>query len=163
MYNQFQPFNAIQDRLFSQFEPSKIGSRLLSASSIALLLADAVFIPDEKGDLVALAGSVAEAAAPIPPTDMGMTLIKMLLTLFALVLLLFGTYWFLRRLIQSRLQRGMGKQSIDILEKRMISPKTMLYLIQVENKKILIAESHLEIKPLESFPVVEIENPSESL
>lgn len=124
-----------------------------------MFLLDAVFIPDNQGDLVALAGPVAEAAVSLPPTDIGTTLVKMLLALFALILLLFGTYWFLRRLIQNRLQRGMGKQSIEILEKRMISPKTMLYIVQVENKKILFAESHLEVKALESFPVTEL--PSE--
>lgn len=129
---------------------------------MALFLADAVFIPDDKGDLVAIAGSIAETAAPLPHTDMAMTLIKMLLTLLALALLLFGSFWFLRRLIQNRLQKGIGKQSIDILEKRMISPKTMLYLVQVENKKILVAESHLEIKALESFRVEEYEEPEET-
>ena len=120
-----------------------------------MLFADVVFVPDDKGDLVALAGKVAEAAPPMPPTDIGMTLIKMLLSLLAIALLLFVSYWFLKRLIQNRLQRGVGKQSIEILEKRMISPKTMLYLIQVENKKILFAESHLEVKTLETFPVLD--------
>lgn len=120
-----------------------------------MFLLDAVFIPNDQGDLVALAGPIAEAAAPLPPTDIGTTLFKMLLSFSALILLLFGTYWFMRRLIQNRLHRGVGKQSIEILEKRMISPKTMLYLVQVENKKILFAESHLEIKALESFPIVE--------
>ena len=129
---------------------------------MALFLADAVFVPDDKGDLVAIAGSIADASAPLPPTDMGMTLIKMLLTLLALALLLFGSFWFLRRLIQNRLQKGIGKQSIDILEKRMISPKTMLYLVQVENKKILVAESHLEFKALESFPVEKYEEPEDT-
>ena len=120
-----------------------------------MFLADAVFIPDDKGDLVTLVSPLAEAAAPLPPSDMVSALAKMLLTMVALVALLFGTYWLIRRLIQSRLQRGVGKQSIAILEKRMISPKTMLYLIQVEDKKILFAESHLEVKALESFPVHE--------
>lgn len=120
-----------------------------------MFFSDAVFIPDDKGDLVALAGPIAEAAGPLPPSDIGMTLVKMLLTLLALALLLFASFWFLKRLIQNRLQKGVGKQSIAILEKRMVSPKTMLYLIQVENKKILFAESHLEVKALESFPVLE--------
>lgn len=121
-----------------------------------MFFADAVFIPDDKGDLVAISSSIADVAAPIQPTDMGMTLIKMLLTLLALVGLLFASYWFLRRLIQNRLQKGVGQQSIEILEKRMISAKTMLYLIKVDNKKILVAESHLEIKALETLPVLHV-------
>ncbi len=47
--------------------------------------------------------------------------------------------------------KRVGSQSIQILEKRMISPKTMLYLIEAEGKQILIAESQLEVKRLESF------------
>ena len=102
---------------------------------------------------MATATSVAEVVSPMPPTDLGMALIKMFLTLLALIALLFASYWFLRRLIQNRLQKGVGKQSIEILEKRMISPKTMLYIIRVQNKNILLAESHLEIKNLENFPI----------
>jgi flagellar biogenesis protein FliO len=120
-----------------------------------MFFGDAVFIPDDKGDLVALAGSLAETAVPLAPPDLGTSLFKMLISLLALVLLLIASYWFLKKLIQGRLQKGVGSQSIEILEKRMISTKTMLYLIQVENKKILFAESHLEVKPLESFPIVE--------
>ena len=84
--------------------------------------------------------------------ELGATFVKMLLTFVILILLLFGTYWFVRRLIRFRLQRGIGSSSIHILEKKMISTKTMLYLVEVENKKVLLAESHLEIKRLESFP-----------
>ncbi len=115
--------------------------------------ADAAFIPNEEGDLIALAAPSVEVAHPISQNEMGMALLKMLLTFFTLAALLFATYWFLRRLIQQRLQKGSGKQSIEILEKRMISPKTMLYIVRVENKKVLFAESHLEIKTLESFPI----------
>jgi len=118
-----------------------------------MFFADSVFIPDEQGNLMATATSVAEVVSPMPPTDLGMALIKMFLTLLALIALLFASYWFLRRLIQNRLQKGVGKQSIEILEKRMISPKTMLYIIRVQNKNILLAESHLEIKNLENFPI----------
>ncbi|MBI5272765.1 MAG: flagellar biosynthetic protein FliO [Chlamydiia bacterium] len=116
-----------------------------------MLFSDSVFIPNENGELIALASSAADAAAPLPPADLGASLVKMVLTLIAVVLLLFASYWFLRRLIQNRLQRGSGKQRIEIIEKRMISPKTMLYLVQVDNKQVLLAESHLEVKALESF------------
>ena len=85
------------------------------------------------------------------PADLGAAFMKMFLTLTALVVLLLVSYWFLRRLIQNRSQRGNVDAAIQILEKRMLSPKTMLYLIEVDHKKVLIAESHLEIKRLESF------------
>lgn len=121
-----------------------------------MLLLDAIFVPNDAGDLTALSGPItsAAAAAPTLPTDVGMALIKMLLTVIALIALLCATYWFLKRLVRLRLSKGVGKQSIEILEKKMISAKTMLYLVQVENKKILLAESHLEIKGLERFSIV---------
>ena len=121
---------------------------------ISYLASELVYVPDEKGELTALDASSAldSAASQMPPGDYGAAIGKMFLTLVALVLLLVVTFWFVRRLIQQRLQKGVGSQSIQILEKRMISPKTMLYLIEAEGKQILIAESQLEVKRLESFP-----------
>ena len=89
----------------------------------------------------------------VPPGDLGATFAKMMLTFGLLILLLFGTYWVIKRLIRVRLQSGVGSPSIHIIEKKMISPKTMLYLVEVDNKKILLAESQLEIKRLESFEI----------
>jgi flagellar protein FliO/FliZ len=93
----------------------------------------------------------ANAASSVSSGDLGATFIKMMLTFSVLILLLFGTYWFIRRLIRMRLERGVGTASIQILEKKMISAKTMLYLIEVENKKVLLAESQLEVKRIEGF------------
>ena len=86
-----------------------------------------------------------------PPGDLAATFAKMMLTFGVLILLLFGTYWFIRRMIRLRLQKGVGLATIQVIEKKMISAKTMLYLIEVDNKKILLAESQLEIKRLETF------------
>ena len=91
----------------------------------------------------------------LPPTDYGAALIKMFLSLIAVVVLLAVTFWFLRRLIRSRLRRGVGTESIQILEKKMISPKSMLYLLEVDGQKILLAESHLEIRRLQTWPVAQ--------
>ena len=111
----------------------------------------AVYIPDEKGELTALESAIAQSSTPMPAGDLGAAFAKMFITLIVLVILLLVSYWFVRRLIQQRLQKGVGSASIQIVEKRMISPKTMLYLIEVDKKKILIAESHLEVKRLEGF------------
>ena len=94
-----------------------------------------------------------EVLPPVPPGDLSATFAKMLLTFVLLIVLLYGTYYVLRRLIRHRLQKGVGAPSIHVLEKKMISAKTMLYLIEVEGKKTLLAESHLEIKHLGDFPV----------
>ena len=125
---------------------------------ILWILANQVFVPDEQGNLSPLVQ--AESLKQMAPPDIGAALVKMILSFLVVILLLFGTYWFVRKLIQNRLRKGVGDQSIQILEKKMLSPKTMLYLIEVENKKVLLAESHLEIKRLESFtepPSVELQ------
>lgn len=90
---------------------------------------------------------------PSPPQgDFGAAFVKMFLSLIVLVILLYLTYWFLKHFINRRLQKGIGSQSIHILEKKMISAKTVLYLVEVEGKKVFLAESHLEVKRLESWP-----------
>ena len=111
------------------------------------LASKTVFTADANGDPI-----VQEIPVPdLPPGDYGSALIKMFLTLIVLIALLVVTFWFLRRLIQSRLRKGVGMQSIKILEKKMISPKSALYLIEAEGQKILIAESNLEIRRLHAW------------
>lgn len=73
--------------------------------------------------------------------------LKMILTLLVLIVGLIGTVWFLRRMAGGRLGSGSGR-SIRVIEKKPLSPKTMLYLIEVEGKQTVIAESQLEIKRL---------------
>lgn len=116
------------------------------------LLADKVFLPDE---LISLDnGPPLAEMAPPPPGDFGAAFVKMFLTLIALILLLSLSYWLIKKIIQNRLQKGGGEKLIYVVEKRMISPKTALYLIEIEGKKVLLAESHLEVKRLESWPEV---------
>lgn len=107
-------------------------------------IVDPMNVPNEQSELEALH----QATSQIPTGDLGAAFAKMLLSLVVIVLLLLVSYWFLKRLIQNRLQKGVGDASIHILEKRMLSPKTMLYLVEIDQKKILLAESQLEIKRL---------------
>lgn len=95
----------------------------------------------------------------LPPTDYGSVFIKMFLTLIALAVLFGFTVWFLRRLIRYRQEKGTGNQAIRVLEKKMISAKTMLYVIEIDGKRILVSESQLEIRQLQ-IPNSEIETPS---
>jgi len=121
---------------------------------ILSFLANTVFITDEKGEISSLLSSGIETP-PLPSSvDYGAALIKMFLTMIAIIVLFFLSYYFLRKLLRNRLERGTENQSIHILEKKMISPKTMLYLIELDNKKILLAESQLEIKKIETLPLL---------
>ena len=72
---------------------------------------------------------------------------KMILTLVGLVALIFITVWLLRRLTQGKIG-SFGKKHINIIERKPLSPKTVLYIIDVDGKQILVAESQLEIKAL---------------
>jgi flagellar protein FliO/FliZ len=76
--------------------------------------------------------------------------VRMLVTLAGLVFLIFATFWVLRRLGKGKFKMGSGR-AINIVEKRALSPKSMLYIIEIDNKKILISESQLEIRALTSL------------
>lgn len=107
------------------------------------------YVADQNGELTALQETVQQ----LPDTNYGISIAKMFISLIVVVVVLYGTLWFLRRLIQQRLQKGSGGHSIHILEKRMLSPKTMLYLVEMDNKKILLAESQLEIRKISEQPL----------
>lgn len=74
--------------------------------------------------------------------------LKMIVSLLILLVLIFLTVWALKRLSTGRLKIMNQTLSIKLLEKRAISPKSVLYLIEVEGKRILIAESQLEVRLL---------------
>lgn len=76
------------------------------------------------------------------------TLIKMLTTLAGLLILVFLTLWLLKKISSGRFGGSNTSKKIVILEKRPLSPKTLLYLVELEGKKILISESQLEVRML---------------
>jgi flagellar protein FliO/FliZ len=73
--------------------------------------------------------------------------LKMAITFVAVIVGIIVTIWVMRRLLGGRLG-GSSSQSIQIIERRALSPKTMLYIIEVDGKQTLIAESQLEVKRL---------------
>ncbi len=74
--------------------------------------------------------------------------IKMLVTLVGLIFLVFATFWILRRLGKGKFKMGGAGRAVNIIERRPLSPKTMLYIIEIEGKQILISESQLEVRTL---------------
>ena len=74
--------------------------------------------------------------------------LKMFLALIALIVGIFLTVWLLKKLSQGKWAGGNSNRMIKILEKRPLSPKTMLYIIDVDGQQSVIAESQLEIKHL---------------
>jgi len=74
--------------------------------------------------------------------------VKMLVTLVGLIVLILLSVWMLRRIAQGRFSKSSSQKGINILEKRALSGKSMLYLVEVRGKKVLIAESQLEVRRL---------------
>jgi len=74
--------------------------------------------------------------------------VKMLVTLVGLIVLILLSVWMLRRIAQGRFSKFSTQKGIKILEKRPLSGKSMLYLVEVSGKKVLIAESQLEVRRL---------------
>lgn len=74
--------------------------------------------------------------------------IKTIVVLIGLLALVVLTVWMFKKISHGRLRTFNYLKSIKIIEKRPLSPKSMLYLIEVNGKQVLIAESQLEVKPV---------------
>lgn len=90
---------------------------------------------------------------PTPPPEVMIpgyegAFIKMFLTLLGLLVAIFFTVWILKRFAQGKMGSSGGSRSIKLLEKKALSPKTMLYLVELDGKQVMLAESQLEIKKL---------------
>lgn len=92
-------------------------------------------------------------------------LTSILFTLGLLVIALICISWFVRRMQSTRLQFGNTGSRIKVLEQRQISAKTIIYMIHVNNKALVIADSMNGVTCLSEFPLslndVE-ENPASS-
>ena len=98
----------------------------------------------------------APAPAPIedvsPPTaNYSHALTKMLLTFLALLILFGVSYYLMKRVGRNRMTNMNNLKSIKVRERRPISPKTTLYLIELSGKEILIAESQHEVRALSTY------------
>lgn len=67
--------------------------------------------------------------------------LNMLATLGLLIGVILIAAWFLKRFLNTRMEQINTVSSIKISERRALSPKTALYLLEVHDKTILIAES----------------------
>ena len=93
---------------------------------------------------------------PVPAHENGTdsishALTKMGLTLLVLIVLFGVSYYFLRRVGKSRFSSMNNMKAIKVREKRPISPKTTLYLVELAGKEVLIAESQLDVRALATY------------
>ena len=71
--------------------------------------------------------------------------VKMILTLLGLILLIVLSVWLLKRISSGRMKQMNFGRSIKVIERRPLSAKSILYLVEIEGKKVVIAESQVEI------------------
>lgn len=95
--------------------------------------------------LLAAVDATTQAAPAEPLPSYEGAFLKMIITFVAVIVGIVGTIWLMRRLAGGRLTGGSGR-SIQILERKALSPKTTLYIIEVDGKQAVIAESQLEVK-----------------
>lgn len=87
--------------------------------------------------------------SPLPPSVSGYerTIMHTALIVFGFILLLLLFVWLLRKFGKGRFHTPTARE-ITILAKQPLSHKSILYLVKVNNKKFLIAESQLEVKAM---------------
>lgn len=67
--------------------------------------------------------------------------IKMLIMLGGLIILLLAANWYVKRLGSQRDQKTNVESVIKIIEKRSLSPRSVVYLLEVDGKSILVGET----------------------
>ena len=102
-------------------------------------------LSNESGELISTLASEELSNAS---GDFGTAFLRMCLTLVAIVILLLLSYYVIRKMVQNRFQRGGSTHVIQVIAKRMLSPKTMLYIVEVEGKRFFLVESHLEVRSI---------------
>lgn len=77
---------------------------------------------------------------------------NMLTTLGVLILFIFIATWFLKRMMNVKVQQMNTTSLIKIVERRSLSPKTVLYLLEIRDQEVAIAETAHGITVLGQFP-----------
>lgn len=77
---------------------------------------------------------------------------NMLFTLGGILAVIFIAGWFIKRMLNTKIQQVNVTSPIKILERRALSPKTAIYLLEISGKKIAVAESQNGVTHLGEFP-----------
>ena len=95
--------------------------------------------------------SVSKELMPFPDSA---SFTRMWITIAAALILLFATLWLLRRFKTGHFKKFGNSSTFNIIERRTLSPKTMLYVIEINNKQLLISESQVEVRALNQEDIV---------
>jgi len=81
----------------------------------------------------------------LPQVSYKAAFIKMILLLIGLIALAIFTLYMFKKISRTRFFQGNDK-SMKILEKKPLSPKSMIYLLEIEGSKVLIMESQIQLR-----------------
>lgn len=87
------------------------------------------------------------------PSSWQDNLSHILSTLLLLVTIILISAWILRKVMQTRIQQVNQSHLIKIISQRPLSPKTNLYVVQVYNKGIVVAESATGVSVLSEVAI----------
>nr|QIQ10893.1 hypothetical protein OJOKFFHK_00036 [uncultured bacterium] len=77
--------------------------------------------------------------------------VNMMATLGLIISLILIAAWFLKRMLNTRQEQVNTTSIIKVVERRGLSPKTAVYLLEIEGKSIVIAESQNGVTVLSSY------------
>ena len=88
----------------------------------------------------------AQAAVQTP------SFLRLGLAFVGLILALWVIVWILRKISGSKFGLFSSDTKLKIIERKNLSPKTVLYVVEVEGQKLLVSESahHVKIKELQT-------------
>lgn len=87
----------------------------------------------------------------MPSSQFQKSFFRMLSLITAFILVIIFCFWIFRRIVHNKAKMANQSKSIKILEKRVLSPKSMLFLVEVEKEKVLIAESQVKVETLHTL------------
>ena len=93
---------------------------------------------------------MADAPEVLTPGDFKISFFKTLLSMALCLAAILVALWFVKRFANKKFFNLNDQHNIKIIERRPISPKSVLFLVQIGNKQVLIAESQLEVRALTS-------------
>jgi flagellar protein FliO/FliZ len=79
-------------------------------------------------------------------------LMNMMATLGLVIGLILFVAWFLKRFANSRLEQMNESSQVRIIERRTLSPKSLLYIIEIDDRRIILAESPQGVTRIADYP-----------
>jgi flagellar biogenesis protein FliO len=94
---------------------------------------------------------LAEETVPMEDYNFVTEFVRMISILGAMIGVLLLVAWGLKRVMNTRMEQINETSNIRIIERRALTPKANLYLLEVEGKKMVVAESPAGIHHLTNF------------